>query len=242
MAGFASGFTAFTTGLSDVGKPGVRPFVVVPMLIGLLVVSVGMWAVFVYLEDFTTWFEGLLPDWLSFLSFIVVPLIYLFSLALSAWLASFVAVILASPVLGNLSQAVDRLAGRGGEAVETSVSAMLWATVKRELIKLRYHLPRLVILVIFSLLPVLNAVAPALWWVFGAWMMAVQFADLAAENRGREFQGTLRLLNEHRTAALGFGIPASFVLAIPLLNFLFVPAVAAGGTRLWHRLEERPAY
>ena len=51
---------------------------------------------------------------------------------------------------------------------------------------------------------------PALWFGFGAWLMAVQFADYASENQAQPFDYTLQQLAQVRARSLGFGACASF--------------------------------
>ncbi len=106
---------------------------------------------------------------------------------------------------------------------------------RREGRKLLYHLPRLLIVATLSVIPFINTFAPLLWLVFGAWTLAVQFADYPAENRGLPFADTLERLRRQRWTALGFGACATVALAIPVLNFLLVPVAVAGGTLLWQR-------
>ena len=236
MSGFGDGVRAFTTGLGDVRQPGVRRYVIAPAAASFLIISSILAVAFAYMTDFTTWLESQLPSWLDFLSVIITPLVYLFGTLLCAWLAGLLAVMLVSPFLGNLSQAVDRHAGRDSEVSNVDWTAAVPATLRREWTKLRYHLPRLIGLLVVSVIPLTSPLAPLLWWGFGSWMMAVQFADLAAESRAIAFPDALDRLRANRATCLGFGIPASFVLALPFLNFLFVPVVVAGGTRLWHAL------
>jgi len=112
----------------------------------------------------------------------------------------------------------------------------LGPTMLRELRKLRYHLPRLLLLILVSIVPVLNTFAPLLWLGFGAWMMAVQFCDYTTENRFHDFRDTLALLSANRAAALGFGICVTVTMSIPLLNFIVAPIAVTGGTLLMQQI------
>ena len=126
---------------------------------------------------------------------------------------------------------------RDGEEGVRGAGRALEGALGREGRKLLYHLPRLLGVFVLTLIPLINAAAPVLWFLFGAWTLAVQFADYPLENRGRPFRDTLTLLRANRAAALGFGACATLALAVPLVNFLLVPVAVAGGTLLWLRLD-----
>lgn len=227
-----SGVSAFAEGARLILRPGLRRYVFAPVLASLLVIAFGGYWAWGYLDSISASLVAWLPDWLSFLDVVLVPLLYLFGVLTGAWLFALLAVIVASPFLGTLSAAVERhVRGRAPES-----GNRLWQDVVgsfgREARKILYHVPRLLAVFLFSLIPAINVAAPALWLLFGAWTMAVQFCDYPTENRARPFSETLQLLNANRMAALGFGFCASAALAIPLLNFLLIPVAVAGGTVL----------
>jgi len=239
-ASFADGVRAFFDGVRLARAPGLRRFTWLPLLVSFVIIAAGLSAAFVWLGTLAAWLTGLLPDWLAFLGFVLVPLLYLLGILIGAWLFALLAVVVASPFLGDLSSAVERVSsGAGPEPVP--LWASLASAIGRELRKLAYYLPRLLLVFVLSLVPVLNALAPVLWFLFGAWIMAIQFCDYPTENRSRPFRDTVALLQRHRAAALGYGSCATLALSIPLLNLLLIPAAVAGGTLLWRNLQRHAA-
>lgn len=232
------GVRAFVDGFAAARAPGLARYVWLPALVSFVVTVAGLTFALGYVEQLSAWLTGLLPDWLGFLTVVLTPLLYLVGLLTGVWLFGFVAVLIASPFLGDLSIAVERSHFRTGPAEPPGFWSGLLGTITRELRKLGYHLPRLLVVFVLTLIPVINLAAPVLWLIFGAWTLAVQFCDYPAENRGRPFRETVELLQRHRGAALGFGACAAFSLAIPLLNFLMIPVAVAGGTLLWRRLAD----
>jgi CysZ protein len=212
-----------------------------PALIALVVISVGLTLTFGYLTDLSRFLISLLPEWLDFLGMLLTPLLYLLGLLIGAWLLGLLAVVAASPFLGDLSIEVERLKYPDAAPRPPEFWRGVRRALKREARKLGYHLPRLVGVFIITLIPLVNALAPFIWFLFGAWTMAVQFADYPAENRGLPFAATLARLRSNRGVALGFGGCATLALAIPFLNFLLIPVAVVGGTLLWHRLQDAPA-
>jgi CysZ protein len=235
------GIRAFFDGVRAARAPGLRRYTWLPVGVSLLIIVVGLTFAFDYLGDLAAYLTAQLPEWLAFLSVILVPLLYLLGILMGAWLLALLAVLVASPFLGELSAAVERLEGDAGPVSGQSWWAGAVSAGGRELRKLAYYLPRLVVVFLVTLIPLVNAAAPIIWFGFGAWVMAVQFCDYPNENRGRPFRDTVALLQRNRATALGYGSCATLAMAVPLLNFLLIPAAVAGGTLLWRRLVEAEA-
>jgi CysZ protein len=233
---FAGGVRTFFDGVRLARTPGLRRYTWLPLLVSFVIIAAGMAALFGYLGEVAAWLTSLLPDWLDFLGFVLVPLLYLFGFLIGAWLFALLAVVVASPFLGDLSSAVERISSGAGPD-QPPRWASVTAAIGRELRKLGYYLPRLLLVFVLSLVPVLNALAPVLWFLFGAWIMAVQFCDYPSENRARPFRDTVVLLQRHRAAALGYGSCVTLALSVPVLNLLLIPAAVAGGTLLWRQLQ-----
>ena len=231
------GIRAFLDGGRAARAPGLARYTWLPVLVSLVIIVGGLILAFGYIGELSTWLSGLLPEWLGFVSAILTPLLYLLGFLAGAWLFGFLAVVIASPFLGDLSIAVERAEFHSGPEQPPSLWQGTVAALGREVRKLGYHLPRLVAVFVITLIPVVNLAAPVVWLAFGAWTLAVQFCDYPNENRGRPFRDTVALLKRHRGAALGYGVCATLALAIPLVNFLLIPVAVAGGTILWRRLE-----
>ena len=230
-----TGVSTFAEGVRLIRKPALLRYAWIPAVVSLLVIGLSLWLAFGYITDFSDYLVAQLPGWLGFLSFVLTPLLYLLGLLTGAWFFGLLAVLLSSPLLGDLSIAVERDVAPDSAPKAPDFLPGLALAVRRELRKLAYHLPRLLGVAILSLIPGVNVLAPLFWFVFGAWTLAVQFADYPAENRNLPFAETLARLRSRRWAALGFGACATVALAVPLLNFLLVPVAVVGGTLLWLR-------
>lgn len=228
-----SGFNYFMQGARIVWRPGVRRFVFLPAGVSFVIIAAGLTFGFNYISGLSTTLTNTLPEWLSFLQWILGPLLYLLGMLVGAWLFGFLATIIGSPFLGDLALRVDDL-----NAPDIPWHHQIGPALSREWRKLRYHLPRLLLLLILSFVPVINAIAPLLWVGFGAWLMAAQFCDYSNENRQQPFETTLKMLQGQKSAALGFGACVTLAMAVPLANFLVAPIAAAGGTLLMKSIRE----
>ena len=231
-----TGIRCFADGISLAGTRQVRPFIVLPALVSLLVIGLGLYFGLGSVTDLAKSFSQRLPDWLSFVEAIIAPLLYFVGILVGAWLFGFLATIVGSPFLGELAKAIES----PEQVAEVSWARAIAEALGRELRKLSYHLPRLLALLLLGFIPVVNAIAPLLWVVFGAWLMAVQFCDFSSENNQRPFTDTLMELRQRRLAALGFGACVTLAMAVPLLNFMVGPIATAGGTRLMMQIKDRP--
>jgi CysZ protein len=233
------GVQLFIEGARVARKPGLAKYSWLPALLSLAIIVTGVGLAFGYIGEFSSYLAALLPGWLEFLSIVLMPLIYLLTVLIGGWLFGFLAVLIASPFLGDLSIEVEATQFETAPAHDPSFLHGMVSALGREVRKLGYYLPRLLVVLALSLIPIVNTAAPILWFLFGAWTLAIQFCDYPTENRGQPFRNTLHLLKANRTAALGYGSCATLALAIPVVNFLAIPVAVAGGTLLHRRMQAR---
>ncbi|HDZ56531.1 MAG TPA: sulfate transporter CysZ [Pseudomonas xinjiangensis] len=231
----------FKEGWRVVRRPGLRRFIVIPLILNLaLFAALISWGV----SQFNFWMGQLvpqLPEWLSFVEWLLWPLFALVVLLVLFFGFSVVANLIASPFYGFLAEKIAEQE-RGLVSPPTTYRDILLVVPKsvgRELRKISYYLPRLIALLVLTLIPVVNLFASPLLLLFGVWMMAVQYVDYQADNDQVSFIDMLRWMKGRRALSLGFGLPVYFGMLIPLVNLLVMPAAVAGSTLLWVR--ERPA-
>jgi CysZ protein len=232
------GIRAFADGFTISRHPALRSYVWLPVLVSFAIIALGLYLGLGYLTGLSDELIAALPEWLGWLDMLLTPLIYLLGVLIGAWTFAFLAVLISSPFLGAFSAALERIRYGSSPIADTGLWTDISKSISRELRKLIYHLPRLVVVFLITLIPVVNLASPVIWLLFGAWTMAVQFVDYPTENRQEPFQATLERLHANRGAALAFGICATGALMIPLLNFLLIPVAVAGGTLLWRYLDD----
>ena len=233
-----SGSQYLSAGLKLVLSPGLRLFVLLPLTINLILfVALIGFAV----RQFSGWLDSLmgsLPSWLSFLDFLLWPLFVVLLLMMVFFTFTMLANIIAAPFNGFLAEKVEVVV-RGEDTFPpfswNELLAMVPRTLKRELRKLSYFLPRAIGLLILSLIPGLNLIATPLWLLFGVWMMAVQYIDYPCDNNKVSWDDMLAWLRAKRWQSLGFGGITYVALLIPFVNILMMPAAVAGATLFWVR-------
>lgn len=225
-------------GLKLVLSPGLRLFVLLPLAINLILfVALIGFAV----DQFSGWLASLmgsLPSWLSFLDFLLWPLFVILLLLMVFFTFTLLANIIAAPFNGFLAEKVEvvvrgTMASNSAQLNGGKLSAP--RTLKRELRKLSYFLPRAIGLLLLSLIPGLNLIATPLWLLFGVWMMAVQYIDYPCDNHKVSWDDMLAWLRAKRWQSLGFGGSTYLALLIPFVNILMMPAAVAAATLFWVR-------
>ncbi|MGI9276894.1 MAG: sulfate transporter CysZ [Endozoicomonas sp.] len=236
-----SGPGYFVEGLTLLPDPAIRWFVILPLLVNLLVFG-GL--IFYVRQQFDVWMGqllGWLPDWLSFLEYLLWPLLFMAILGMVFFTFTIVGNLIAAPFNGLLAEKVQKLNG-ADDLPDYELKDWLILvprTIGRELRKLMYFLPRAVLLLILSFIPVINLVSPFLWFIFNSWMMSIQYCDYAADNRGVSFKDMLAQLQTERSPVWGFGATVSLVLLVPFINLVIMPAAVVGSTLLWERTLRR---
>ncbi|MBG6536197.1 sulfate transporter CysZ [Pseudomonas aeruginosa] len=231
-------------GLKLIMRPGLRLFVLIPLPLNLLVFAL---LIGFAMQQFSHWVDLLmpsLPDWLSFLQYIVWPLFVLLVLVIVFFTFTMVANIISAPFNGFLSEKVEVVV-RGRDDFPpfswAELLAMIPRTMGREMRKLAYFLPRALVLLVLSFVPGVNLIATPLWILFGIWMMAVQYIDYPADNHKLGWNEMLAWLRSKRWACMGFGGMTYLALLIPLVNLVMMPAAVAGATLFWVREEGEKA-
>ena len=191
---FFQGFRLITT-------KGLKRFVFFPLAINLILFSVGFYYLFGEISNSIVWLTNLIPDWewLSWLktglSYIIWPIAVITILLIFALIFGTLANWIAAPFNGLLAEKVEQ--HLTGQPMDDS--GLLDAfkdiprTLGREMSKLTYYLPRAIgFLLLFFILPIFGQI---LWFLFSAWMMAIQYCDYAFDNHKvsfRDMKGVLQ--------------------------------------------------
>ena len=223
-------------GARMLSHPALRIFVVVPLLVNIVIFA-SLWGVaFAYLGETVDRWMAALPDWLTFLEWLLWPvLIALFAL-ITGYLFTAVALLIASPFNTLLAEKAEELAtGRPVAGLEGLWPALLSVPrgVWREVQKLIYYLPMALLVLVLTFIPPISAISPLLWFLLGAWMMSLQFIDYPMDNHQLSFARVREAARSRRLSSLGFGGLVAVCAGIPVVNFFVVPAAVVGATLLW---------
>ena len=227
------GFEALGEGIRLVMRPGLRRYVIVPVIIILVVYSLTLYGL---VKVFTHWLDewiALIPHWLDWLGWILIPLITLTLIVIAFFTFTLMVNLLASPFYGFLVERVENELGMEGANDQRSLGRQAWDGFIRELHKLSYILPRMLILFLLGWVPVVHLITPFLWLVFSFWSVALEYLDYTMDVHEVSFKKMLKLLGKLPIKTLGFGFAVSVLLWIPIVNLIVMPAAVAAGVIMW---------
>lgn len=233
-----TGFDYLMQGFGLIRQPGLRLFVIIPLLINILIFATLITLTFNQFGEWIDFAIDWLPEFLSFLRWVLWPLAVILILVVVMYAFSIVANFIASPFNGLLAEKTEELlTGREVAGFETIGQALVSfpKSLLREVSKLLYYLPLALVVLIISFIPGINLAAPVLWFLLGAWMMAIQYCDFPMDNHQRSFAQMKQAIRVQRLTSLGFGSGVMVGTMIPVVNFFIMPAAVCGATAYWVR-------
>jgi CysZ protein len=164
------------------------------------------------------------------------PLAVMLVLIVAMYTFSTIANLLAAPFNGLLAEKAEALfTGTSPNSKET-----VWGACKqlprifmKELHKLGFQVKWLIVLLIVSVIPGLNIIAPLCWFCFSAWMTALEYCDYPMDNHAYSFPRVRETVGTQRWSCFSFGALVTLGNMVPLLNLLMMPAAVCGATLLW---------
>lgn len=240
-----SGFHYFLQGWRLITLPGIRRFVILPLLTNIVIMGGAFWWLFAHLKIWIARLMTHVPHWLHWLDYLIWPLAVFSILLVSGYFFSTLTNIIASPFNGLLAEKLEQRLSAEPLADNAGWLDLLADTpriLKREMQKLFYYLPRALVLLLLYLIPGFGqTLAPFLWLLFSAWMVAIQYCDYPFDNHKVKFPVMRQMLGRHRASTLTFGCIVNFCTLIPLLNLVIMPVAVCGATAMWVDRYRQPA-
>lgn len=225
---------------------GMRPWVIIPLAFNIVFFSLMYWLAGHYIN---LWVDYLTSGWqldgfwtflnstLSFLAGALKLLLWVLLLVIFASVFTLTVQLVASPFLGLLAEKVNKQTSPLPLPTET-----FWAMTKRTLIretrKLLQWLTRAAVVLVFVLvlylIPGLNLLASAVWFLFCGWMMALQYIDYGADCRQHSLNELKHAMHSKRWLVLGFGSIMLGLTMLPLVNLIIMPIGVVTGTLIWN--------
>ena len=217
-------------------QPGLRRFVLIPLIANIVLFSLMGWLLYGLIVDFYEAAMLTVPEWLQFLSWIITPLLWLIGGLMTGYVSTLIVLMLTSPFHALLAEKVEEaITGEPVPALDGIAAALLEVprALFRELRKVLYYVPMAAGVLILTIVPLFNAFAPLAWFLLGAWMMSLQFVDYPMDNHRLAFRDVRDACAARRLSTIGFGGTVAFFTGIPLLNLIVIPAAVIGATLLW---------
>ena len=236
MISFIKGFFDCFSGFGLLFRPGIKRFVLIPFFINLGLFSL---ATKLLSDQIDIWLDKLLPAWLDWLEWLIWPLFAIAMFLIVFYTFTVIANLIAAPFNSILSAKIEAfMTGKKPEDINSDkFIKLIYRTLKAEIQKIIYAIKWFIPLLIITVIPGLNIVAPFLWIIFAAWFFALEYSDYPLANRGWFFDEVKAYNQKNRMRTLGLGTGVFIMTSIPVLNFFAMPVAVAGATRLTTKLE-----
>ncbi len=239
----ANGMIYVLRGLQLLLKPGIRVFVVLPLLVNFVLFGLSIWLGIEYFNDIMNEYIPKLPQVLQWLEWLIWPLFIVSFLLIGFYCSLLIANLVAAPFNGMLAEAVEKHLSQADSVPDVSwlegIRQIVPALVN-EVRKAGYFLLRAIPLLLLFIIPGINIIAPLLWFIFSAWLLALEYMDFPMANHGVLFDDLRTKLKEKRFLAISFGCTVMLLMIVPGINFFVMPVAVAGATVMYVQEWKKP--
>jgi CysZ protein len=223
---------------------GIKRYVVVPVLINFILFTGAIWYGY---TKFDTLLERFLPNWLKWFEGAIWLIFAVVCLLVILFAFTLLANVFGAPFNGVLSEKIEEKITNEKVDIDEGYLALLQGTrigLCNEFRKLFYIAIRAIPLLLLFLIPGINAFAPFIWFMFGAWMFAIEYLDYPMGNRNLTFKQQLVLIKQNRYICIGMGMGLMIMTIVPGLNFFAMPVGVAAATAVWteHLKQHAPVF
>lgn len=223
-------------GFGMLTQKGLKRFVFIPIIINIIIFILFFLLAKHYFSVFIHFTNSVMPNWMHWLNWLLWPLFVLTFLVAVLYGFTLIANLIAAPFNSFLSEKVELIVQGEKNKPDTGILAVMKdipRAMARELLKIRYYLPRIAVLLLLSFIPGVNIIAPIAWAIFGCWMMAMQYVDYAMDNHKVTLQDTYKRMQCQPIKYLVFGGMVTLAMMIPVLDLFVIPAAVIGGTLMF---------
>jgi CysZ protein len=232
---FVKGVRFFGQGLVIVLRsPRLLLVGALPAVLTALLLLSGMVAVLYWIGDLSALVTPFADDWTESLrtAVRVAAGLALSGGALVLALLSFTALTLAigGPFYEHIAEAVEDELGGAPEETELTWPRLLWMGLRDGVVLVLRSLLFTIPLLLAGFVPVVGqTVVPVLLALVTAWFLALELVSVPFYRRGMDLRQRRAVLAGRRPLALGLGLPASLLCAVPLAAIVVMPVAFVGG-------------
>ncbi len=222
-------------------SPQCRLYVILPVTVNFILLSALGYILYNYLSSLIFTLFETIPDFLSFVAYILSFILSATIIFVGCYVFSTVATIIASPFYGLLADRVEMILNNtcGDDMNLMQLIGDVPRILLREFKKQMFFVPLALLCLIISFIPALNFISPVLWFALTAWMGCLQYCDYAYDNHKIPFASMQKDLKNNAYATFSFGAVISIALSVPLLNIIIPPAAVCAGTRYYLEMQKR---
>lgn len=224
------------TGARLLLQPGIRIYALAPLMINALFFVVLMIFGIQQFNELLDSITPAIPQWLHWIEWLLWPLFIVCFVVSGFFLCLLLATMIAAPFNDLLVEAVLRRLRPDKPVTESGLLSAIKGIgpgLLSEARKFRYFVVRALPLALLFVIPGVNLLAPLLWLIFSAWMLALEYMEYPMSADGLLFADIRSSLARQRLSTFGFGVGILLISLIPVINFFIMPIAVAGATALY---------
>jgi len=231
----ASGIQYLFDGFGLIAKPGLRRFVIIPLVINIVLFTGVFFLLKYFVSEFNMWFANHLPSWLQWLSIILWMIFFAGFFVIIIYTFAFIANVISAPFNSFLAEKVEiYLTGNIPEDRSLLENIRdIPRIIARQLSIIAYYVPRALLILILFFIPIVQIFAGILSFLFHAWIMAMTYLDYPTDNHRIPMPEVRAWMQQRRLISFGFGSIILVFSMLPIINCLVIPAAVAGATKFW---------
>ena len=241
--GLAGGFFVSLRGMKFIlGNRRLLGLALIPITLNTLIFALAFYFGLSYFND---WLAGFLPNSVAWywnaLVWIARTLLILVFMGVLVFVFRPLAEILASPFNDALSARTEFLiTGKTpGPSSLMDILKETYRTVLEELKKLVLLAAALVVVFLFSFVPVVGQIAFApLLTVVAVYWAGLSYLDVTMARKGFRLKGKIALMKKNFLPVTGYSIGVFLGFLAPIFNLAFISAAVVGGTLLYLDLNQ----
>lgn len=230
-----TGFNYLMTGFHLIWKPGIKKFVIIPLILNTLLFIGLFYLAQHYFAELNDWIIQHIPTWLAWFSYLLWCMFLFSFFFIFIYTFATLANLIAAPFNSLLAEKVETYL-TGNITPQQNLFHILKDTprvIARQFAILGYYIPRAIFILILFFIPIVQLGAAVFWFLFNAWFLTLQYIDYPTDNHRIPLALVRNRLEAQRLLAYSFGSSVIILSLIPIVNFFVVPAAVAGATKLW---------
>jgi CysZ protein len=244
LSEFITGIIYCLSGFRLITRPGIRLYILIPLFINTVLFSI---IIYLGISEFSELVLRIEQQWkwLAWIGWLLWPIFFIIMVTLVFFCFAVVANLIAAPFNGLLAEAVEidllkqSASMTSGPPVTNMSLTIILRSISSEVRKFSYIMLRTIPLLLLFVIPVVQVLAPFIWIIFAAWVMALEYLEYPLGNHGKEFRQVRTVVASQTKLCMGFGLGVSFLTIIPVINFIAMPVAVSGATKMYlERLED----
>ncbi len=247
MRDFLLGVRMFGRGLGILLRsPRLLLLGAVPAVLTTVLLAGGLVALVYWIDDLAALVTPFADDWADTWRTAVrlAAGLALFGAVLVVGMISFTALTIAigGPFYEHIAEKVEDGLGAAPDAEDLSWWRLLGMGIRDGVLLVLRSLLFTVPLVLAGFVPVVGqTVVPVLLALVTAWFLSLELVAVSFYRRGVDLRGRREVLRRRRPLALGLGLPASLLCAVPFAAIIVMPVAFVGGVLVAHESLRDPA-